>query len=276
MSTTSSANPTVLAAATLWPAYTLWRRELVRFFREKGRVVGALGTPLIFWLFIGSGFDNVFRPAGADASAGYFSYFLPGIVVLVLLFTAIFSTFSVIEDRQAGFLQGVLVAPVSRQAIVIGKLLGGTTLAVGQGLLLVGIAWLAPNVDVSLTLGAFFGLVGILTLVAFGLVGLGFTLAWRMSSTQGFHSIMNLLLMPMWLLSGAVFPADSAPTWLGILMAVNPLTYGMTAVRAALGFERPGSEASFPIAIAVTIGFMAVTFWTSVRAVRKIGANVPA
>ncbi len=276
MSNASSPNPSVPVTATLWPAATLWRRELVRFFREKGRVVGALGTPLIFWLVIGSGFDNVFRPAGADESVGYLAFFLPGIVVLVLLFTAIFSTFSVIEDRQAGFLQGVLVAPVSRQAIVIGKLLGGTTLAVGQGLLLVAIAWLAPNVNVSLTVGRFFGLVGVLTLVAFGLVGLGFTLAWRMTSSQGFHSILYLMLMPMWLLSGAVFPAESAPPWLAFLMAVNPLTYGITAVRATLGFELPGSEASLPIAIAVTIGFMLVTFGTSVRVVRKIGANVSA
>ena len=149
-------------------------------------------------------------------------------------------------------------------------------LAVGQGLLLVGIAWLAPNVDVSLTLGEFFGLVGVLTLVAFGLVGLGFTLAWRMASTQGFHSVMMLLLLPMWMLSGAVFPTtESAPIWLRALMTINPLTYGMTAVRNVLYPDQSPTGPAWLTALAVTILFMVVTFWTSVRVVRKIGAKVP-
>src|SRR5579862_5118855 len=116
------------------PAYTLWWREMVRFFRQRDRVIGALGTPLVFWLLLGSGLGKSFSAPSAPEGHGYLEYFFGGTIVLVLLFTAIFSTISIIEDRREGFLQAVLVAPVGRFALVLGKILGGTTLAFVQGL----------------------------------------------------------------------------------------------------------------------------------------------
>ncbi|HYK90256.1 MAG TPA: ABC transporter permease, partial [Acidobacteriota bacterium] len=152
-------------------------------------------------------------------------------LALILLFTSIFSTISIIEDRQVGFLQAVLVAPVSRSAITLGKILGGTTLALIQALIFL---LLAPTVGISLSGEKLLALIGILFLVAFALTAVGFLIAWKMDSTQGFHAIMNLLLMPMWLLSGAFFPSSGAPRWIQAIIRANPLTYGVGAVRRTL------------------------------------------
>src|SRR6185503_16062689 len=179
----------------LLAALSLWRREMVRFFRQRSRIVGALGSPLLFWLLLGSGVGSSFRFGSSETSMGYLEYFFPGTVVLILLFTAIFSTISIIEDRKEGFLQAVLVAPVPRSAFVFGKLLGGTSLAFVQGILFMLLAPLVgiPVSSIPITLL-------LLALVAFSLTGLGYIIAWKMDSTQGFHAIMNLLLIPMWLL----------------------------------------------------------------------------
>lgn len=215
----------------LLPAWALWRREIVRFLRQKSRVVGALGTPIVFWVLLGSGLGGSFHHAGAEASGGYLEYTFAGTLVLIVLFTAVFSTISIVEDRKAGFLQGVLVAPVNRTAIVVGRVAGATTLAVLQAVLLL---LLAPLAGVPLTLAAAVCVCGVLTLVAVGLSALGFVMAWRMESTQGFHAVMNLFLIPMWMLSGALFPADGASTWLQWVMWLNPLTYGVSATRQAV------------------------------------------
>ena len=231
----------------LLAAYTLWRRELVRFFRQPSRVAGAAGTPLILWLVVGSGLSSSFRLPGMSAGAegpGFLEYFFPGTIVLVLLFAAIFATISVIEDRNEGFLQGVLVAPVSRLTIVAGKVLGGATLAWLQGMAFLA---LAPLLGIRLTLGSALAAAGVLALLAVVLTALGFAFAWSLDSIQGFHAIMNLVLIPMWLLSGAFFPLSGAPFWLSVLMRLNPLTYGLAALRwvlygpgASLGRGLPG------------------------------------
>ncbi|MCK6455258.1 MAG: ABC transporter permease [Phycisphaerae bacterium] len=252
----------------VWLATTsLWRREMVRFVRQRSRIVGALATPMVFWLLLGSGLGRSFQAAGGPASHGYLEYFFPGTLVMILLFSAIFSTISVIEDRREGFLQGVLVAPVPRAAIVLGNVLGGTTLAVGQaGILLL----FAPLVGFEWSFGRFFASIGVLVLCGLGLTSLGFAVAWRLTSTQGFHAIMNLVLVPMWMLSGAVFPPTGAPGWLRWVMAANPLSYGVVAVRrclypaeavAAMGL------ASWPVALAVVVGFFGVMFVWCVRTV---------
>jgi ABC-2 type transport system permease protein len=210
---------------------TLWRREIVRFYRQRSRIVGALGSPVVFWVLLGSGLGRSFRPADGGAETGYLEYFYPGTLALILLFTAIFSTISVIEDRREGFLQGVLVAPVPRAAIVLGKILGGTTLAVLQGGVFL---LLAPLAGVPLAAGSLPLLLATMALLGFALTGLGFVIAWSLDSTQGFHAIMNLFLIPMWLLSGAVFPAAGAAGWIRAVMSVNPLTYGVAALRGSL------------------------------------------
>src|ERR1051325_1565724 len=191
--------------------WTLCSRELVRFYRQRNRVIGALGSPLVFWLLIGSGMSGVgasFKPFAGHEGMTAIEYLYPGTMALILLFTAIFSTISIIEDRREGFLQSVLVAPIPRMSIVLGKILGGAVLAVSQGLLFLV---LAPTVHIWPKPLSLVVVVIVMFLVAFGLTGLGVCIAWKMDSTQGFHAIMNLFLIPMWLLSGALFPASGAP-----------------------------------------------------------------
>ncbi len=127
----------------LLPAYTIWKREIVRFLRQRSRVLAALGTPLLFWFFLGSGLGSSFRPQSLPVEMHYLQYFYPGTLMLVILFTSIFSSISLIEDRKEGFLLSVLVAPVSRSGPVMGKILGGATLAFLQGLVFVALAPLA-------------------------------------------------------------------------------------------------------------------------------------
>jgi len=249
----------------LLSASVLCRREIVRFLRQRSRIIGALGSPLIFWLLLGSGVGTSF--AAGPGGSNYLEYYFPGTVVLILLFTAIFATISIIEDRKEGFLQAVLVAPIPRSAFVFGKMLGATSLAVIQGVLflllapLVGFTW---NM-IPLTLL-------ILTLVAFSLTGLGYIIAWRMDSTQGFHAIMNVLLIPMWLLSGAVFPAKNASFWLKAVIMVNPLTYGLAAVRWAMYGSIAGANMDLPPfawSLGVTLAFGTVMFIAALAMTRR-------
>jgi ABC-2 type transport system permease protein len=224
----------------LLPAFTLWLREVVRFYRQKARVVGVIASPILFWVAIGSGFGTSFR-SGANGNQNYLEYFYPGALIMIVLFTSIFTMMSVIEDRKEGFLLSVLVAPVSRSAIVLGKVLGGTTLATIQGLIFLVFA---PLVGVHIGLGSFALIVVTVFLVSFALTALGFAIAWPMDSTQAFHAIINLFLIPLWLLSGALFPISGASIWLRVLMRINPLTYGVEALRQLLYPASGGSLAS--------------------------------
>jgi ABC-2 type transport system permease protein len=222
----------------------------VRFLRQPSRIVGALAPPLLAWILLGAGFGASFRVPGADR-AGYIGYFFPGTVVLVVLFAAIFSTISVIEDRREGFLQAVVVSPVSPFAVALGKIGGGTFLALAQGgaLLL-----LAPALGYVPSTAALGEALLVLAFVALALTGLGLAIAWMLESTQGFHAIMNLFLIPMWFLSGSFFPAEGAPAWLRIAMAVNPLTYGVASLRRALDPSAAGLPTA-TLSIAVTFAF---------------------
>jgi ABC-2 type transport system permease protein len=241
----------------LLPALSLGKRELVRFLRQRHRVIGAFATPIVFWLLIGGGMGRSFRAEGAGG-AGYMQYFFPGTILMILLFTAIFSTISIIEDRREGFLQSVLVAPIPRMAIVMGKVLGGTTLAFGQGLIFL---LLAPTVGIHLTIVSFLQSALLMLIVSFALTALGFCIAWRMSSTQGFHAIMNLFLMPMWFLSGALFPISGAWTGLKIVMLLNPLTYGLAGIREALArYHEPGLWATWSVDLLISVVFAGVMF----------------
>ena len=219
----------------LLAAGTLLTREIVRFLRQRNRIIGALATPLIFWVLIGSGLGASFQLPGQLATAGSkinsLQYFFPGTIVMIILFTAIFSTISIIEDRREGFLQGVLVAPVHRGAIMLGKMMGGTVLAVGQaGLFLI----LSPLLGIRFSVPDLMYVAMVMVLVALALTGLGCVIAWKMDSTQGFHAIMNLFLMPMWFLSGSLFPLDGAPMWLKSVMLLNPLSYGVASLQQTM------------------------------------------
>jgi len=208
-----------------WPAVlSLAQRELVRFYRQPSRVVGALGTALLFWGILGAGLGAL--GGGGD----YRVYFFPGTVVMSVMFSCIFCTASIIEDRQAGFLQSVLVAPLPRWAVVLGKVLGGATLAALQGVILLPFALVVGAVFEPM---AFAGLLASLFLLAFTLTAMGFWLAWRIDSIPGFHTLMNLILLPLWMASGAVFPKGD-PSWLSFLGRFDPFTYGVAGVRQGL------------------------------------------
>jgi len=230
------AQVTPVSSGVLLPAFTLWWREIVRFYRQRSRVVGVIASPLLFWLVIGSGFGTSFRSGNAPGQQHYLDYFYPGALIMIVLFTSIFAMMSLIEDRKEGFLLSVMVAPVPRAAIVLGKVLGGTTLAAIQGLIFLAFA---PFVGVHLGFIDFLLVVFVVFLVSFALTSLGFAIAWPMDSTQAFHAIINLFLIPLWLLSGALFPLSGASGWLRLLMRLNPLTYGVEALRNLLYPESP-------------------------------------
>ncbi len=248
--------PAPRSSAIALPAYTLWLREIVRFYRQRTRVMGVIASPLLFWLVLGSGFGTSFRSGTAAGQQHYLEYFYPGTLIMIVLFTSIFAMMSVIEDRKEGFLLSVLVAPVSRSAIVLGKVLGGTTLATAQGLIFL---CFAPAAGIHLSLAALPLIVLTVFLVAFALTALGFAIAWPMDSTAAFHAIINLFLIPMWLLSGALFPLSGASWWIRFLMRVNPLTYGVEALRGLLD---PQTTEAFPLgaSLATLVLFSAFMF----------------
>ncbi|MDX6766521.1 MAG: ABC transporter permease [Candidatus Methylacidiphilales bacterium] len=230
MSTTQPLRCNALASITLL------QREIVRFLRQKNRVIGALATPVVFWLLLGFGVGNSFRADSLPGQISYLEYYYPGMLVMIVLFTAIFSTISIIEDRREGFLQSVLVAPVSRASIVLGKVLGGAALATLQaGLMLVVVKW----AGYSPSLPGFAKILLVIVLLSMSLTALGYLIAWPLDSTAGFHAIMNIFLLPLWLLSGTLFSQDSAQGLVYWMMKLNPLTYGLAALR--YGFYPPGS-----------------------------------
>lgn len=250
-------------AGSFWLAvWTLSVRELVRFFRQRTRVIGALGQPLLFFVLFGAGLKGSFQAPGWSAGLGhavsYQEYFFPGVATLIVMFTAIFSTISIIEDRREGFLQGVLVAPVSRLAIVLGKLGGGSALALLQAGLFLS---LAPWLGFSFTTGSVVALLGFLTLISMSLTALGFLIAWPMESTQGFHAIMSVFLMPMWLLSGSFFPGGGVG-WMSWIIRLNPLTYGVAGLRRLLywnaNLEASPTLPSMGVCIVVMLAFCVV------------------
>ncbi len=199
-------------------------RELVRFFRQRNRVFGAFGQPIIFWFLFSEGLKS---------SELDYAHFFPGTLAMILLFTAIFATISIIEDRNEGFLQGVLVSPAPRWAMVLGKVLGGAAIAWIQGIAFMLLGWIGFSSIVHPSALGALQAAGLMALMAIALTGLGFAIAWRMESTHAFHAIMSVFLLPMWLLSGAFFRQGQAGL-LGWVVAVNPLTYGVAGLRRYL------------------------------------------
>ncbi len=216
-------------------ALVIARRDLVRFLRQPARVAAAIGTPLLFWAFMGGGFAGSFRPTGLGETS-YAAFLLPGMITLVAVFAAIFSAFSIIEDRNGGWLQTVLVSPAPRWSIALGKIIGSSFVAFAQSavlMLAIPFLHLQPTfIEVALSLLA-------LAITSFAMTAMGFVFAWRSETTAGFHAVMNIVFMPMWLLSGAFFPPTpmsndghaNALTW---LMRINPLTWCTQAIREPL------------------------------------------
>jgi ABC-2 type transport system permease protein len=219
------------------PAATLWQRELVRFWRQKSRVLGVVASPLVFWLLMGYGSNDLAR-------------YYAGALVLTVMFSAIFSTISIIEDRREGFLLSMLVSPAPRTSMVLGKILGAATLAWIQGLIFLAFAPLAGvRIGVEQVLLAAVAIF----LVSFTLTGLGFVIAWKMDSTSGFHAIMNLLLVPMWMVSGSLFPMATAQGAIRAIMWANPLTYSISLLNGLLGL--PNANPGPLVSAGVTVAF---------------------
>jgi len=246
-------------------------REIVRFFRQRSRIVASIGTPLVFWLLFGAGLSGSFRVGEGSSAQNFLTYFFPGSLLLIVLFTAIFSSISIIEDRREGFLQGVLVAPIPRWSMILGKVLGGTFVALVQGLIFLLLGLTLP---VELSLLNAVQLVLLLFVAALALTSLGTFFAWKTDSSQGFHAIMNLVLMPLWLLSGGFFPAPAltaGTSWsqwlLGVAMRLNPLSYAVGGVRRLLApaAEYPGAWVpGLAMSWLVTLTFAAVAFTLAV------------
>jgi ABC-2 type transport system permease protein len=253
----------------------VWR-EVIRFLRDRNRVLGALLQPIMFWALFGSGLRASFHPPAPGGTVPYEEYFFPGVVVMILLFTAIFSTVSIIEDRREGFLQSVLVAPVPRSIVVLGKVLGGTCLAMAQGLVLLA---LAPLAGIRLTPAVVGESCLVLLPLAFALTALSFCIAWRMESTQGFHAVMTVFLMPLWLLSGAPFPSFGAPLWLRAIIGANPVTYGLAAFRRVLYPAMAPAVAGLPsmtLSLTVTLAFCAAMFASALALARRTARGASA
>lgn len=253
--------------------HALWKREIIKFIRDRSRLIGALAQPLVFWLLLGLGFQRSFAFPAANANAvsgsiDYLEYFFPGMIALMILFTAIFSTISIVEERKTGFLQAALIAPVSRIAFVLGTTLGGTTLSLIQALLLL---LLLPFIGIIPSIPGLLLLLLISFLMGLAFTALGVAIAWTMKTTRGFHAIMNLFLLPLWILSGAFFPYQGASKVLQWIITVNPVSYAVSAIRSALYLPGTGPEAlqPWPICILITAAFAAAMVGYAVVVIRR-------
>jgi ABC-2 type transport system permease protein len=221
--------PSTGFGGTLRAVYIIWYRDLLRFWRDRARIVASLAQPLLFLLIFGTGLSSAIAGSGqATGPVDYIQFMFPGIIGMAVLFAAVFGAMSIVWDREFGFLKEVLVAPIDRSAVAIGKTLGGATQAMIQGLILLV---LAPLVGVKLTTESLLLLVPFVFLLAFALSAMGVALASRMKSMQGFQVVMNFLMLPMFFLSGALFPLANLPAWLAVLTRLNPATYGIDPIR---------------------------------------------
>lgn len=209
-------------------ALAMGRRDLVRQWRQPSRVVASVVTPIMVWAFFVGGFSGSVR----DDSFG--TQIVPGIATLTVMFSTIFTSITLIQDRHEGFLRAALVSPAPPMGIVLGKVLSGSLVATAQGCV---VLLLLPVMDARVSLLGVLGAAGVLALVSVMLIGLGLSLAWRVDSTQGFHGVMNGLMMPMWITSGAVFSVNDAAGWLRWIALVNPMTWTHDAMRGSIGVE---------------------------------------
>ncbi|MBI2874022.1 MAG: ABC transporter permease [Firmicutes bacterium] len=229
--------------------YIIWLREIKTFIRERARIVGMIAQPLLYLLVMGKGLASAMSLDAAPGGLDYVKFMYPGIIGMSILFTSIFSAVSIIWDREFGFLKEVLVAPVPRWGVAVGKSWGGATVALFQSAILIS---LAPLLGIRLTPGLVVRLLPLAFLISFAITSMGVAIAARMESMQGFQMVMNFLVMPLFFLSGAMFPVSSAPAWMKNLMVINPLSYGIDGLRNVIfsetmitlegGLERPLAE----------------------------------
>lgn len=256
--------------ATVRAVYMIWRRDLVRFWRDRVRVIGALAQPLLFLVILGTGLSSALGSAGGGgfrSGLDYQTFMYPGIIGMAVLFTSIFSGMSIIWDREFGFLKEVLVAPIDRSAVAVGKTLGGATQATIQGVILL---LLAPFVGVKLTPLSVLALLGLIFCMSFALAGIGVALAARMKSMMGFQFVLNFLVQPAFFLSGALFPVTGLPAWMTALTRVDPLSYGVDPIRRVV-LDASGVPAPVVNNLSMTLGGQVVPIWAEVAIMLGVG-----
>jgi ABC-2 type transport system permease protein len=222
--------------------YIIWYRDVLRFSRDRPRILAAMAQPTLYLLIFGSGISSAMRGPSVGG-ADYLEFLFPGVVGMTVLFTSVFTAMSIVWDREFGFLKEVLVAPVSRTAVAIGKALGGSTQAVLQGSI---VLLLAPLAGVSLTPMTIVAVLPLMFLLAFALTSLSIALAARMRSMEGFQVMMNFFMMPLFFLSGALFPLNDLPGWLAALTMLDPATYGIDPIRRVIMTGAGHSPESLP------------------------------
>jgi len=226
------------------PIYVICVREFTKFFREKSRLLGTLARPVLWLFVVGNGMNSLIRP---HVGFSYLQFIFPGMIGMTILFSSIFSSISIVWDREFGFMKEMLVAPISRVSIVIGKAISGTLISVAQAII---ILVLTPFLGIHLTLAQFTEVVLVALLVSFSITSLGILIAARLTSFDGFNIIMNFLVMPMLFLSGAMYPVTSMPPALRHLTQINPLTYGVDAFKhVLLRSATPPLGPEFPLAL---------------------------
>jgi ABC-2 type transport system permease protein len=271
--------------ASLRAIYIIWYRDILRYWRDRWRLGTSLAQPLLFLVVFGSGLSSTLQGSAGFGGAGnlsYIQFMYPGIIGMAILFTAIFGAMSIVWDREFGFLKEVLVAPIDRSAVAIGKALGGTTQAMIQGLILLV---LAPFVGVKLSVLTVLTMIPLAAVLAFGLSSFGVALASSMKSMQGFQVVMNFLMMPMFFLSGALFPLNGLPGWMTVLTRVDPASYGIDPLRRVvlsesglpsaaidkLGLTINGQVLSIPLEAGIMLAFGVVMLAIAVVSFKRRG-----
>jgi ABC-2 type transport system permease protein len=247
-----SVAPVDTRIASLRAVYIIWYRDILRYWRDRWRLVASLAQPLLFLVVFGSGLSSSLGGGlfGGGRGLSYMQFMFPGIIGMSILFTSIFGAMSIVWDREFGFLKEVLVAPIDRWAVAIGKALGSTTQAMIQGLI---ILVLAPFIGVKLSFLTVLEIIPLAALLAFGLSSLGVAIASMMRSLQGFQVVMNFLMMPMFFLSGALFPLTNLPGWMTVLTRLNPASYGIDPLRRVV-LSDSGLSNALVDRIGLTIG----------------------
>ncbi|WP_077329756.1 ABC transporter permease [Virgibacillus siamensis] len=211
--------------------FAVWQRDIIKFFRDRGRLIGSFAMPFMFLILFGSGMSGAMQAmlggssgSGPLADFDFVEFMFPGIIGMTVFNTAIFSALSVVQDKEFGYMREILVSPMSRVSIAIGKVLGGTTVAVIQGLMML---IFVPFIGVSISISMILQLIPVMFLVAFTISSIGLLIASTLKTAQGFQMVIQILLFPMLFLSGAMFPLNGLPLWMDIIVKINPLTYSV-------------------------------------------------